>query len=620
MTSIETAIADWASFDADSPDGCCYEQVRSLSETLVFKPTTAFKTRFPMLTQLLSCSRRTMLVLLLVAAVLSIGPAARRAFADERSDRIDRLFAAYDQPDSPGCAVAVLHQGKVVHQRGYGQAHLELNEPITPSTVFPVASVSKSFTALAVALLVEQGKLSLDDDVRKYLPELPDYGAVITLRHLLQHTSGLRDVWYLGGLAGWRPDDLVTEHDILNLVLRQKGVNFKPGDRHVYNGTGYTLAGLVVRRVSGQSLRGFAEAHIFKPLGMTNTHFHDNHREVVKNRASAYALRSGRLEIAVPTYATVGTTGLFTTVEDLARWDENFFHRRVGGKLALEQMLTPGKLNDGEEVRYGEGLSYGLGLVIGRYRGLRTVSHSGTDWGYRAEFLQFPEQHFSVIVLGNVDTLQPYDLARQVADISLASEFPEIPQPGVRRTNSQTKPVELSEQEMAAWAGTYWNLNTGASWTFAVKNGKLCLGARELTPRAADRFGIGDLPIELIFTPAREETPRKLTWRDVDAEVFEAASELTLPETRLEEYQGQYRSDELPTAYTLSISNGELRVRGWRDDYGPLRPVVADGFSLRPPYMPTAFIRFTRDARQQVTGFMLNTSGCQNIRFVKTAE
>src|SRR5688500_8060918 len=242
------------------------------------------------------------LAFLLMATVISAWPGSRQAFADERRDRIDRVFADYDKPGSPGCAVAVLREGRVIHQRGYGRAHLEWDAPITPSTIFPVASVSKPFTALAVGLLREQGKLSLYDDVRKYLTELPDYGAAITLRHLLQHTSGLRDVWYLGGLAGWRPDDLVTDADILGLAVRQKAVNSKPGERHAYNNTGYTLAGLVVRRVSGQSLRDFSDAHVFKPLGMKDTHLHDNHREVVKHRASAYALRSGRFEIAVPTY------------------------------------------------------------------------------------------------------------------------------------------------------------------------------------------------------------------------------------------------------------------------------------------------------------------------------
>jgi CubicO group peptidase (beta-lactamase class C family) len=560
------------------------------------------------------------LAFLVATAVVAVCPAVRPAFAEEWGDRIDQVFAAYDKPDSPGCAVAVLHQGKVIHQRGYGRAHLEWEAPITPATVFPAASVSKQFTALALALLAEQGKLSLDDDVRKYLPELPDHGDVITLRHLLQHTSGLRDVWYLGGFAGWRPDDLVTDSDILGLAVRQQRSNSRPGDRYAYNGTGYSLAAVVVRRVSGQSLRAFTEAQVFKPLGMKNTHFHDDHREVIKGRAAAYSLRSGRPEIAVPTFAAVGPTGLFTTVEDLARWDQNFYDRRVGGKSALDQMLTPGKLNGGEPVRYGPAQGYGLGLVLGRYRGLKTVGHSGIDWGYRAEFLQFPEQRFSVIILGNLATLEPSALARRVADVCLAREFPEGPEGGPGRAARKPEPVAVSEREAAAWAGTYWNLDTGASWTLAVKDGKLCLGARELTPLAADRFGIGGTPIELVFTPAREGAPRKMTWVDVDPEVFVALPRRGLTEAELGEYAGTYRSDELNAVYTLSARDGRLAVRGWRDEYGPLQPVVADGFSLRPPSLPPAFVRFTRDGRKQVTGFTLSTSGCKDIGFVKAAE
>ena len=566
-----------------------------------------------------SCRSHRLALVLLAGAAFS-GSVAPSAFGDEPGEQIDRLFAAYDRPDSPGCAVAVLRDGRVIHQRGYGRAHLEWDAPITPSTVFHAASLSKPFTALAVALLAEQGKLSLDDDVRKYLPELPDYGTVITLRHLLQHTSGLRDFAELVGLAGWRPDDLVTDRDVLNLAVRQKALDFPPGDRHVYGNTGYVLAGLVVRRVSGQSLRAYAEAQVFKPLGMKTTHFHDDHAEVVKGRASAYAWRAGRPEIAVPTFDVVGSTGLFTTVEDLARWDQNFYDRRVGGRSALEQMLTPGKLNSGEPVRYGRDLSYGLGLVIGRYRGLKTVSHSGADRGYRAEFLQFPEQHFSVIILGNLGTLQPYFLARRVADVCLGQEFPEGPERGARRADVTANPVTLSERELAAWPGTYWDLGTGASWKISVQDGKLRAGTIPLTPLAPDRFGIGDYPIELIFTPAREGSPRKLTWVDVDAEVFEAVPELTLTKAKLEEYAGTYRSDELGTAYTLSIRDGELVVRGWRDDYGPLRPVVADGFSLSPPDLPTAWIRFTRGGDRGVTGFTLSTERCKDVRFVRRAD
>jgi CubicO group peptidase (beta-lactamase class C family) len=540
-----------------------------------------------------------------------IPPAPR---ADDRATRTDRIFAAFDRPDSPGCAVVVLRDGKVVHRRGYGRAHLEWDAPITAETVFHVASVSKQFTALAVCLLAEDGKLSLDDDVRKHLPELPDWGHVVTLCHLLQHTSGLHDATELFGYAVWRPGDLVTDRDYLDFALRQTVLDFKPGERHVYCNTNYVLAAQVVRKVSGRSLRAFCDERVFKPLGMKDTHFHDDNAEVVKTRASAYALRDGRPRIAVPRFDTVGSTGLFTTADDLAQWDRNFDDRKVG-KAAIERMLTPGKLNGGGPVLIGRDLGYGLGLSVGRYRGLNIVSHSGADRGYRAEYLRFPDQRLTLIILGNLETLQPYLLARQVADVWLADHFPDA---GAKR--SDLKAATPSEQELAAWAGTYWNLRTGESWSFTAKGGKLLIGRRELTPLAADRFRIGDLPIELVFSPAADARPRRLTWRDVDDEVFEAVAELDLAKVRREDYAGTYRSDEMDAPLTLSVRNGELIARGWRDEFGPLRPVVADGFSLRPESLPPAFLRFTRDARGEVTGFALSTERCEFVRFVKTGR
>ena len=225
-----------------------------------------------------------------------------------------------------------------------------------------------------------------------------------------------------------------------------------------------------------------------------------------------------------------------------------------------------------------------------------------------------------MIILGNVDTLDPSALARCVADVCLAGEFPEGPESDPGHGPPKTGPVVLSGREAAAWAGTYWNLENGASWTFAVKDGRLCLGARELTPLAADRFGIGDSPIELLFTPATERTPRKMTWVDVDSEVFVALPELGPTEAEPGEYAGTYYSDELNAIYTLRNRDGRLAVRGWRDEYGPLQPVVADGFSLRPPSLPPAFVRFTRNGQRQVIGFTLSTSGCKDIGFAKAAE
>jgi CubicO group peptidase (beta-lactamase class C family) len=549
--------------------------------------------------------------LLAIAASLLL---AAPAVAARRDARVDRVFAEYDRTDAPGCAVVVLHRGEVVHSRGYGLAHLEWGVPITTSTVFHAASLAKQFTALAVCLLAEDGRLSLDDDVRKHLPELPDWGHVVTLRHLLQHTSGLHDGTELFGYAGWRPGDLVTDRDYLDFALRQQALDFRPGDQHVYENTGYVLAGLVVRKVSGRSLRAFCEDRVFRPLGMKDTHLHDDHAEVVRGRASAYAMRGARLKVAVPRFDTVGSTGLFTTADDLARWERNLDEPSVG-KTALALMLAPGTLNSGEPVRYGRELGYGLGLVVGRYRGLPTVSHSGADMGYRAEFLRFPDQRLAVIVLGNVESLEPYTLARRVADVLLADEFP-----GAVATPPEVKSAP-SHQELAAWTGTYVSLRTGVSWRFFVESGTLRMGGRELTPLAPDRFRIGDLPIELLFSPAEGAAPRRLTWRDVADEVYVAVPDFDATKVRRTDYVGTYRSDELDTSWIFRVRGGELVVRGWRGEIGRLHPALADGFSLRPVSdLARALVRFTRGAGGDVTGFTLSTERCEGIRFVKTAN
>jgi CubicO group peptidase (beta-lactamase class C family) len=542
-----------------------------------------------------------------IASLLILGTLTSAVPADPTDTRIDRIFEDVDRPDSPGCAVVVVQDGEVVHRCGYGRAHLEWDAPIAPDTVFHVASVSKQFTALAVCLLAEDGKLSLDDNVRKHLPELPDWGRRITLRHLLQHTSGLHDATELLGYAGWRPGDLITNQDYLDFALRQKALDFKPGDRHVYCNTNYVLAGMVVQKVSGQTLRKFCNDRIFQPLGMTDTHFHDDHAEVVKKRASAYASRRDRLSVAVPQFDTVGSTGLFTTADDLVRWDRNFAKRKVG-KRALDWMLEPGQLNSGEPIRHGRDLEYGLGLIIGRYRGLPIVSHSGSDRGYRSEFLRFPEHHLTVIILGNLETLQPYLRARRVADIVLAEH---LPKPKVEASPSKPPTAE----ELAAWAGTYWNLRTGESWSFSAKDGKLHIGRRELTPVAADRFRIDELPFELIFSPGVDGSPRRLTWRDVDDQLFEAVPELDASKIRKEDYAGTYWSRELDTSIRLGVTGGDLSARGDRDEFGILRPVLVDAFSIRPKTLPAAFIRFLRGERNEVTGFTVSTERCSSVLF-----
>jgi CubicO group peptidase (beta-lactamase class C family) len=316
--------------------------------------------------------------------------AASLAFAqDAVEQRVDALFAAYNKPTSPGCALAVVKDGRVLYKHGYGMADLSHDVPMTPQTVIHVGSISKQFTAAAIVLLALDGKLSLDDPVRKYVPELPDYGSPITLRHLIHHTSGLRDHMNLLGLDGWRiGSDLYTEEDVLSVIFRQKGTNFKPGEKHLYNNSGYSLLALIVKRVSGQTLREFSSARIFTPLGMKHTHVRDDHAEIVQNLAYGYSPKGAGFQTANPSYDTVGPTGVLTTVEDFALWDQNFYEPRVGGAAFVRQMLQTGTLNNGREIEYA------FGLEVSTYRGLPMVSHSGGDPRYRGDANLFHQNNF----------------------------------------------------------------------------------------------------------------------------------------------------------------------------------------------------------------------------------
>ena len=429
----------------------------------------------------------------LAAALLVVCCASCVAFADSTpSMKVDALFAAWSKSDHPGCAVGLVRDGKMLYSRGYGLADIEHDAPITPATVFHVASVSKQFTAMAIHLLAQDGRLALDDDVRKYLPELHDFGKTITIRHLLHHTSGLRDQWDLLLLAGWRLGDVITEQDILDLVWRQNELNFAPGEKHLYSNTGYTLLGVIVKRVSGKSLREFTDERMFKPLGMAHTHFHEQYGSLVHGRAYSYiplpgAEQVGYRSIAL-SYSNVGATSLFTTVDDLARWDENFYSGRVGGKELLARMQVKGTLNNGSEIAYASG------LMIDDYRGAKVVEHSGADAGFRVQLLRFPDQHFSAIILCNAGEANPWVLSRNVADIHLAAELGPVPTPATEAQPKEAKRAHPSQERLQAYAGTYFSSELNTVYLIGARNGKLFAryprGELELEPLEEGEFAV----------------------------------------------------------------------------------------------------------------------------------
>jgi len=299
---------------------------------------------------------------------------SQTALPDAAARRIDSIFSRF-RVEGPGCALGVFQSGSIAYERGYGSANIEYGIPITPRTPFIMGSVSKQFTAAAIALLVERGRISLDDDVRKYVPELPDYGQRVTIDELVHHTSGIRDFWALVDAAGMRFDDGYGVDDVVRLAARQRHLNFSPGTEYNYSNTGYVLLGVIVHRVTGLTLRQFAANEIFNPLGMVDSHYHDDHNEPVRGRAIAYTpmpAKLGAFRIDVWNNDIVGQGGVMTTVEDLQKWDENFYTGHVGGPTLLARQLTRGKLANGTM------LAYAFGLEVGEYRGLPTVDHSGS--------------------------------------------------------------------------------------------------------------------------------------------------------------------------------------------------------------------------------------------------
>ena len=522
---------------------------------------------------------------------------------------LDRVFDRWRDTEGPGCAVGVSRKGRVVHEHGYGMANLETGTPIRPSSIFHVASVSKQFTAMAVMLLARDGKLSVDDNIRKYLPEIPDYGTPITIRHLLTHTSGLRDQWALIQLSRGRfEENRITEADVMDIVPRQKALNFTPGAEWVYSNSGFTLLGVIVKRVAGRSLRDFSEERLFKPLGMANTHFHDDYTMLVPGRTSAYARRtSGWFEsgwrVSIPNLDVYGATSLFTTVGDLLKWEANFDNPVVGDRALFDQMESPGALTNGGP------MTYGFGLQIEQYRGARVVYHGGADAGYRSYVGRFPEQALAIAVLCNASTADPSALAQGVADAYLGGALAPV------EAEIIPQAVPLSIATLERRAGVYVQPTTLQVVELSLREGQLILGRTRgptLVPVAENRFRITGQPVDLVFANGEHAGFERQSLRDGQRLPFEWRQPPAVSSSALAAYAGEYYSEEVDARYQVAASSSALSFRTGTSSPTPARPLFLDTFDWDGDYT----VRFIRTTGQ-VTGFEVTNERIRRVKFVR---
>jgi CubicO group peptidase (beta-lactamase class C family) len=516
--------------------------------------------------------------------------------------RVDSLFAQFSSGLTPGAAVAVVRNGSLVLSKGYGYADLEHKVPITGTSVFDVASVSKQFAGLAIAMLVEQGKVALTDDIRKHIPEMPDFGRVITVGHLVHHTSGLRDWPGTLALAGWQMDDVISFDQILTMAYHQRTLNFDPGSEYMYSNTGYNLLAELVRRVTGKTFRAWTDEELFKPLGMTRSHFRDNHTEVFPDRVYGYGRNAdGTWRAVTNNLMALGSSSLFTSAEDLARWLANFDDGKVGGANAMARMRTVVPLNNGSPN------TYAFGVGMNEYRGQQTISHSGSWAAFNTFVLYFPMQRTGIVVLANT----PFgvgNVANRIADIYLEPVLGPRPSPASRTA------VPVSTPTLDRYTGLY---RLGPGWYARITRDGVNLSTQAtneqrfaMTALSDSTFWVPGYNTDMLFTSARDGRMHV---------VFRGTARPRVEETKepavaaLAQLAGTYFSEELEATYHVEVRNGGLVMRHRRHGVIPLTWVNGEDF--RGSWFMRS-VEFVRDGAGRVTGLTVTVDErSRNVRF-----
>jgi len=526
----------------------------------------------------------------------------------------DQIFSQWNKANIPGVSISVVNNGKIIFKKGYGLSNLEYNIPSAPSTVYNVASVSKQVTAFAVLLLESQGKLSLNDNLSKYIPEMPDYAKSITLKHLIYHTSGLRDYWELLSGAGWRYDDVITNDQVFELICSQKGLTSRPGYDEIYTNTGYVLLAEVVSRISGMSFAGFARENIFKPLKMNHTVILDDNENIVKNAAYSYHLTDGVYKKSLLNNNITGSTNLFTTVEDMGLWAINFEKPIVGSRELIRRMITRGTLDSGDSTNYA------TGLHTGPYRGTMLVGHTGAEAGFRSFYGMFPANKLTIIVFSNNAEADPTSLGLKVADILLKDKFPpEVVASVPAKPAVAQDPAEYSDNKsiLALCAGRY-ELRPGYIITITSEEQGLFAEGHEVPKSRLVRisekeFSLPMMNAKLTFSGDGGQSIDKLLV-DLNGQQMVAPKlkEFDPSSVSADEFTGDFYSSELRTVYTFVTKEKQLVVHQIRKDDVLLKATAPDQFTVN-----KRRVEFVRGADKKITGFMFTSGRISNVWFGK---
>ncbi len=533
------------------------------------------------------------------------------------SHYVDQIFTRWNKPDSPGAAVVVLKNGSIIHKRGYGKANLKNGMPITSSTVFEVGSIAKQFTAMAIALLTERGKISLDDDIRKYVPEVYDFGKPITIRHLIYHTSGMRNWEVLFKLVGYHGQ--LNSGQVLDMIYHQKELNFDPGEEYTYCNTGYLLLAEVVQRVTGQSFPEWTRANIFEPLEMTNTRFCDDPGKIMTNRALGYMPnKNGGFREIPYAWAVPGPTSLFTTAEDLAKWMKNFTKKQLGGTKVVNQMIQQGALNNATT------LDYAFGLVIDEYKGLKRIQHEGGWSGFRSVLVFFPQQDFGAVILGNLGlgAFSPMPLANRIVDIYLSDQL-------VSEKTQVRRQKKVNPNIYNQYAGRYVlplfyskpvnvDILKDNKRLFAQMQGRARV---ELLPISETTFRVKQADIHVTFVRNEHlEVEEVLTRFGKWKRLLPARKEQSISPSELKKFAGNYHGRELNTTWTFYTHEGQLRAKHESEEeirliYTGANRFVGDKWWFQQ-------IEFSHDDNGRIIAFRLSAEDglVRGLRFERTNQ